>query len=129
MKLTRRHFFFGSLALPALAAKKPAGETPNIVLIVAENFPAWMLGCYGNKEVQTPNIDRLAQTGTRFANHFAGSPLPGPAKACLLSGRTAVQLKDSATIPSGEITLEKILGGAGYAFQSAAGAAEASKFI
>ena len=35
-----------------------------------------MLGCYGNKEVRTPNIDRLAKTGTRFLNHIAGAALP-----------------------------------------------------
>src|SRR5690349_16931528 len=109
MDLSRRHFFFGSLALPALAAKKPAGETPHIVLILAENLPAWMLGCYGNKEVQTPHIDRLAQTGTRFLNHFAAAPLPGPARASLLTGRTPMQLKDADTPPAGEATLDKLL--------------------
>src|SRR5215813_11377484 len=99
MTVSRRNFVIGSLALPALAAKKPTGETPNIVLMLVENLPAWMLGCYGNKEVQTPQIDRLAQTGTRFLNHFAGSPLPDPARAVLISGRTSVQLKDAATPP------------------------------
>ena len=49
MSLSRRHFFFGSLALPALAAKKPAAEQPNILLLLAEGLPAWVLGCYGNK--------------------------------------------------------------------------------
>jgi len=86
MNLSRRHFVFGSLALPALAAKKPAGETPHIILILAENLPAWVLGCYGNPAVQTPNIDRLAKTGTRFSNHIAGAALPAPARNALLTG-------------------------------------------
>jgi arylsulfatase A-like enzyme len=129
MTVSRRHFFLGSLAVPVFAAKKPTGETPNILLILVENLPAWILGCYGNKEVQTPQIDRLAQTGTRFLNHFAGSPLPDPARAVLLTGRTSVQLKDGATPPPAGATLEKLLGAAGYACQSTTGSADAWKFI
>ena len=110
MNLSRRHFFFGSLALPALAAKKPLGEQPNILLVLVDGLPSWLLGCYGNKEIRTPKIDQLAQTGTRFLNHYAAAPLADPARASLLSGRTPMQLK-----ASGDVTLEKLLGGIGYA--------------
>ena len=129
MTLSRRHFFLSSLALPALAAKKPAGETPNILLILAENLPAWILGCYGNREVQTPHIDRLAQTGTRFLNHFASAPLAGSARATLLTGRTPVQLKDADAPPPGEAALDKILAGVGYACQTTSSGAAAAQFI
>src|SRR5580693_4862372 len=54
MSITRRHFFFGSLALPAFAAKVPPPR-PNVLLFLVDNLPAWMLGCYGNKEVHAPN--------------------------------------------------------------------------
>lgn len=118
MNLSRRHFVFGSLALPALAAKKP-GETPHIVLILAENLPAWMLGCYGNKEIKTLHIDRLAQTGTRFQSNIAGHALPAPARASLLTGNAA----------GTGATLDQLLSAAGYATQSATGAAEAAQFI
>lgn len=76
--MNRRHFLFGALAAPVLAAttKKVAAERPNIVLIVAEDLGAYMLGCYGNTVVRTPHIDRLAQTGVRFANSFSCSPVP-----------------------------------------------------
>ena len=121
MTLSRRHFFFGTLALPALAAKKPAGETPHVLLILAENLPAFVLGCYGNKEVQTPSIDRLAQTGTRFSNHFAAAPLPAPARAALLTGRPAPK--------AGGATLDQLMAAASYATQAAGNAAEAAKFI
>src|SRR5206468_7568300 len=56
----------GSLALPALAAKKQAPPRPSLLLIVVDRLPAWMTGPYGNKEVRTPTLDHLAQTGTRF---------------------------------------------------------------
>ncbi|HXA52567.1 MAG TPA: sulfatase-like hydrolase/transferase [Candidatus Acidoferrum sp.] len=118
MNLSRRHLVFGSLALPALAAKKP-GETPHIVLILAENLPAWMLGCYGNKEIQTLHIDRLAQTGTRFQTHIAGHALPGPARASLLTGNAAGKTPN----------LDQLLGAAGYATRSVNSGAEAVQFI
>lgn len=78
MPLNRRHFLFGALATPALAAskKKAVAERPNIVLIVAEQLGAYMVGCYANGEVHTPNIDRLAQTGVRFHNSFSCAPIP-----------------------------------------------------
>ena len=123
MNLSRRHFFFGSLALPAFAAK-PLGEQPNVLLVLAEGLPAWMLGCYGNREVRTPNIDRLAQTGTRFLNHYASAPVADKARAGLLTGRTTMQLKDG-----GEITLEKLLGGIGYACGTSSNGAEAARFL
>src|ERR1044071_7809908 len=108
MTLSRRRFFFGSLALPALAAKKPAPARPNVVLLIADSLPAWVLGCYGNREIRTPNLDRLAQTGTRFQRHFSSSPAPAPARASLLTGRTTMQLR------APDSGLDKVLGAAGY---------------
>ncbi|HLY17614.1 MAG TPA: sulfatase-like hydrolase/transferase [Bryobacteraceae bacterium] len=83
MQLNRRNFLFGALAAPVLAATKKTQtiERPNIVLIAAEDLGAYMLGCYGNTEIHTPNIDRLALTGVRFATNFSCSPVapdPGP---------------------------------------------------
>ena len=123
MNISRRHFFFGSLALPVLAAK-PLGETPNILVILVEGLPAWLLGCYGATEVRTPGIDLLAKTGTRFLNHYAASPAPDKARGSLLTGRTPMQLKNS-----GDATLEKLLGGIGYACGATSGGAEALKFL
>ncbi|HEY1497189.1 MAG TPA: sulfatase-like hydrolase/transferase [Candidatus Solibacter sp.] len=124
MNFTRRHFFLGSLALPALAAKKAVGEQPNILLILVDGLPSWLLGCYGNTEIRTPKIDQLAQTGTRFMNHYAAAPLADPARAALLSGRTPMQLK-----APGEVTLEKLLGGIGYACGNTTGGAAALQFL
>ena len=107
MSLSRRQFFLGSLALPALAAKKPALERPNVLLLLADNVPAWVLGVYGNKEIRTPNLDRLALTGTRFRNHFVAAPAPEPGRASLLTGRTPMQPAAAG--------LDKILEPAGYA--------------
>jgi len=125
MSLSRRHFFFGSLALPAFAAKKPIGEQPNILLILVDGLPSWILGCCGNTEVRTPNIDRLCQTGTRFLNNSVCAPVAGASRAALLTGRTPMQLHDSGPVPAGEVPLDKILAGQGYAVQTADNSAAA----
>jgi arylsulfatase A-like enzyme len=124
MNLSRRHFFLGSLALPAFAATRPRGEQPNVLLILVDALPAWILGCYGNREVRTPHIDRLSQTGTRFLNHYACAPVADKARATLLTGRTTMQLKDT-----GEVTLEKLLGGIGYACGTSVDGAGAAAFL
>ena len=125
MPLSRRHFFFGSLALPALAATKTPGEHPNILLILVDRLPAWILGCYGNNEVRTPALDRLAQTGLRFLNHFACAPAPSPGRATLLTGRTPMQLGDADAASPGDFPLAKTLEGVGYACATADSAAAA----
>jgi len=106
MPISRRHFFLGSLALPAFAAKKPPAR-PNLLLFLVDDLPSWALGCYGNKEIRTPNIDRLSQTGTRFLNHFVCTPAAAPSCATFLTGRTPMQ-------PAGATGLDKILGDLGY---------------
>jgi arylsulfatase A-like enzyme len=110
MPISRRHFFLGSLALPAFAAKKPPAR-PNLLLFLVDELPAWTLGCYGNKEIRTPNIDRLSQTGTRFLNHFVCTPSAAPSRLTFLTGRTPMQ-------PAGGTGLAKILGDLGYGVHS-----------
>ncbi len=59
---------------------------PNIVFIISDDQGYWSLGCSGNKEIITPNIDRLAEQGMRFDNFFCASPVCSPARASLLTG-------------------------------------------
>src|ERR1700704_5550512 len=88
MSLARREFLLGSLAFPALAAqKKGQVAPPNILLIVAGDLGTWMLGCDGNRDIQTPNIDLLAKEGTRFGSNFGYSPLRLPETTALFSAQ------------------------------------------
>lgn len=64
---------------------------PNILLILADDHGQWSLGCYGNREVQTPNLDYLAASGVRFANAFTPCPVCSPARASLFTGRVPSQ--------------------------------------
>jgi arylsulfatase A-like enzyme len=97
MSLNRRYFLYGALAAPVLAAtkKQAAPARPNIVLIVAQDLGAYMVGCYANTEVRTPNIDRLAQTGVRFHNSFSCSPV-GTDQAAFAAAGYACARSDSA---------------------------------
>ena len=62
-------------------------QKPNIVVILSDDQGAWAMGCAGNEEVITPNLDQLAATGFRFENFFCVSPVCSPPRASLLIGR------------------------------------------
>jgi arylsulfatase A-like enzyme len=131
MLVSRRTFFFGSLALPALAAKvkkKAAAMRPGILLILADELPALMLGSYGNRQVRTPNLDLLSQMGMRFTNHFACAPGAVAGRNTLLTGATPMQLGENGALSPADVTLDKILAGAGYTCQ-AGDAAAAAQFL
>ena len=77
--------YISLLLLTAIPAE--ARDTqPNILFIVADNQPASILGTYGNPDVNTPNIDRLAKEGVRFTNAFAVHGMCSPTRATLLTG-------------------------------------------
>jgi choline-sulfatase len=59
---------------------------PSVVFILSDDQGAWALGCAGNSEIQTPNLDRLARNGVRFQNFFCTSPVCSPARASLMTG-------------------------------------------
>ena len=50
-------------------------KQPNIVFIISDDQGYWSLGCSGNEEIISPNLDRLAQEGMRFENFFCTSPV------------------------------------------------------
>jgi len=57
----KRRRFLASAAAPLFAQRPAPPARPNILLILADDLAAWMLGCYGNREIRTPNIDLLAR--------------------------------------------------------------------
>ncbi|WP_187368361.1 sulfatase-like hydrolase/transferase [Ruania zhangjianzhongii] len=63
----------------------------NFVVIFLDDHAQWALSTYGNSEVRTPNLDYLANTGTRMDNAFTPTPVCSPSRACFLSGKTASQ--------------------------------------
>jgi arylsulfatase A-like enzyme len=66
-------------------------EQPNLLFILSDDQGAWAMGCAGNEELQTPNLNRLASTGIRFDNFFCASPVCSPARASILTGQIPSQ--------------------------------------
>jgi arylsulfatase A-like enzyme len=71
---------------PAVVTSR-SKQKPNILWITGEGIPLGVLSCYGSKLIQTPNIDRLANEGTRFTNSFVTNALCAPSRATLLTGK------------------------------------------
>jgi len=104
-------------------AKEPAGK-PNIIFILADDLGYGDLGCYGQKQIQTPNIDRLATQGMRFTDHYAGTTVCAPSRCSLMTGlhtghtyvrgNREVQPMGQLPLPAGTGTLPKMLKEAGY---------------
>ena len=59
---------------------------PNIIFILSDDQGAWALASGGNKEIITPNLDRLAENGVRYENFFCSSPVCSPARASIVTG-------------------------------------------
>ena len=66
-------------------------EHPNLLFILTDDQGAWGMGCAGNTEIKSPNLDRLAREGIRFDNFFCTSPVCSPARASILTGRIPSQ--------------------------------------
>ncbi|MBX3176207.1 MAG: sulfatase-like hydrolase/transferase [Candidatus Hydrogenedentes bacterium] len=72
--------------LLALRCEAVPPERPNIVLIMTDNHGAWTLGSYGNTDIQTPHLDRMALEGVRFSRAFANNAVCSPTRATYLTG-------------------------------------------
>ena len=92
-------------------------KRPNILVFMADQLRFDALGCYGNNQIRTPNIDSLALTGSIFDNHFVQNPVCGPSRCTILTGRyphshgvrdNGVALRDE------EVCLPEVLAQAGY---------------
>ncbi|MEM7313131.1 MAG: arylsulfatase [Planctomycetota bacterium] len=72
----------------AMIATVSFGQTkPNIVFILADDLGYGELGCYGQQKIRTPNLDRLANSGMRFTQHYSGAPVCAPARCTLMTGQ------------------------------------------
>ncbi|MDP6446509.1 MAG: sulfatase-like hydrolase/transferase, partial [Pirellulaceae bacterium] len=131
MNATRiRQFVLVVSAMLVTVANSPVvgAERPNVVVIMTDNHGAWTLGCYGNDEIRSPNIDRLAREGTLFTRAFACNPVCSPTRASFLTGlmpsqhgvhcflsANRLQLGPQARSTMAEFqTLPEILKAAGY---------------
>ena len=82
----RRGLFFLCLFVAAQLTIAAAARPPNLVFILTDNQGAWSLGCYGNPDIRTPHIDRLAAEGVRFTRALSSNPVCSPTRATFLTG-------------------------------------------
>lgn len=74
-----------STSLEGKAQEK--GKSPNIVFILVDDMGIGDIGCYGQKKIQTPHIDQLAEQGLLFTHHYSGSTVSAPSRCSLLTGK------------------------------------------
>jgi len=102
------------------AAERP----PNVVFVLADDLGYGDLGCYGQKLIQTLNLDRMAAEGMRFTQAYCGTSVCAPSRCALMTGRhighaairanREVQPEGQFPLPAGTVTVAQILKDAGY---------------
>jgi arylsulfatase A len=108
-------------AATASAADRP--EKPNVVIVFADDLGYGDLGCYGNKLIRTPNLDRMAAEGVRFTDFYVAQAVCSASRAALLTGcypnrigiLGALGPKDKHGVSDREMTIADVLKTRGYA--------------
>src|SRR4051812_46594374 len=98
MKLSLRAL--AALLIPVAFAH--AATAPNILLVLSDDHSAPHVGCYGNKEIHTPNLDQFAREGIRFDRAYVTCPQCVPSRASIFTGRSPVAIgmsRFSAPLP------------------------------
>ena len=107
-----------------LKINQDSNQKPNIIYILADDLGYGDLGCYRQSKFKTPNIDKLAEGGIRFTQHYSGSTVCAPSRSSLMTGqhtgRTFIRGNKGAKpegqhpIPSAVLTFAELLQNAGY---------------
>jgi len=119
-----RRRFLGALAgcttVPLLAEATAGADTPrrpNIVFILADDLGYGDLGCYGQKKIRTPRLDRMAREGVRFTSHYAGFTVCSPSRCALMTGKHmghASVKGNGGRLRASDVTVPMLLKTAGY---------------
>jgi arylsulfatase len=115
------------LAFAAGCSGAPETRTarkPNIIFILADDLGYGELGCYGQKKIKTPFIDRLTEQGVKFTNAYAGNAVCAPSRCVLMTGvhsghawvrdNRSYPPEGQTPIPASTVTVAKLLKSAGY---------------
>jgi len=131
--MKRRSFLKAIASLSAAAVVRRSlahaggrnNDKPNIIYILADDLGYGHLGCYGQEQIATPNLDRMAAEGMRFTDHYAGSALCAPSRCVLITGlhtghcfirnNKPLPVEGNVPIPADSQTIPKLLKQAGYA--------------
>lgn len=108
----------------SLASSVSAADKPNILFLLSDDHSYPYLGCYGNPDVKTPNLDRLAGEGLRCDRMFVCCPQCVPSRASLMTGRSPVavrMVRFTSPLPEGVPALPDLLRDKGGYFTGVAG--------
>ncbi|NQT88370.1 arylsulfatase [bacterium] len=114
----------GAGALAAKASAAPSKQ-PNIVFILTDDLAMGDVGCYGQKLIKTPHMDRMAAEGTRFTQAYSGTSVCAPSRSSLMTGlhmghcpiraNREIKPEGQMPLPAGTVTVAQLLKDAGYA--------------
>lgn len=106
------------------AQKRHLNPKPNIIFILADDLGYGDIGCYGQQKIETPNIDKLANSALKFTQFYTGCPVCAPARSTLLTGlhtghtpvrgNKTFQPEGQTPLPDSIITFAKLLQQHGY---------------
>jgi len=108
---------------------RDSSDRPNLLLVLTDDQGCWAMGCAGNGELRTPNLDRMAAEGTRFESFFCTCPVCSPARSSILTGRIPsqhgvldyIKLGDWPRDQEGDRPIEYLAGQTAYSDLLAAG--------
>src|SRR5690606_13289862 len=81
----------GAAGLAGIQAHQPAGDAPNVIVILADDLGYGDLSAYGHPTIRTPHLDRMAREGMRLTQFYSAAPVCTPSRAALLTGRLPVR--------------------------------------
>jgi arylsulfatase A len=116
---------FASLAATACQTAQKTKSLPDIIFILADDLGYGDLSCYGQQKFSTPNIDRIAQQGMLFRQHYTGCTVSAPSRSCLMTGlhtgHTPIrgnkgwEPEGQWPLPASSLTVAEMLKAGGYA--------------
>ncbi len=116
-----RRFVVANLALCWLFVSPALAKQPNFVVIFADDQGYGDLGCFGSRQIKTPNLDRMAAEGMKFTSFYA-QPICGPSRAAIMTGCYPIRVAERGNrknthpvLHEKEVTLAEVLNAAGYA--------------
>jgi len=122
-----RHFILPLVAVWILSSCQESStstnELPNVIIVYTDDQGTIDANCFGAKDLYTPNMDRLAETGVMFTQFYAAAPVCSPSRAALLTGKTPLaaglpgntpSLKGKPGLPTEQFTIAEKLRENGY---------------
>ena len=115
---------FAVVSLASAVAGPSAADKPNIIFILSDDIAQGDIGCYGQKLIQTPNLDRMASEGTRCTQAYCGTTVCAPSRTSLMTGlhmghspvraNREIKPEGQMPLPADTFTVAQLLKSAGY---------------